>query len=420
MKTYANFLSYVGLGSLLSTKIGAHLNRTPQVEMTSQNIIPKDTQYNLQTTSESRTCLAYVDPWVTGDYNTEPGIPLGATPTSVGVSHRTQVQNSNAVITNTFPSYCEISSATYKIDDSNSLVPKTPEVDLFIKDSNDKSKPHGMMIGGEGNSAQLKILINNKSEHQNLINQIIETADSTQAKSIDIDLEWPESITECKNLLEFLINLKDQAGDHPIHFALHPFDSLGMYLNHEVEVNGKTFKTEIDNGNLKPVVFLYDYSNPNGNEAGLYRQTPQVCEYPKVDDGNGAYIPWDPNGDGSENYDPNIRPFRAQTNVDTVLGYLERNIPNFKNHAIFSLPFFARANGQNEAVLYPIASNGFEGAVDECGETTIPTQLNTYGAKAFPFSGMLTWVRDETANGFKGDLTVWQANLDTSDHRYLI
>lgn len=421
MKT--NILSCLGLGSLLSTKMGAHVKNQPQVEMTSYNIIHKDTQNNLQTTTEkSTTCLAYVDAWVTRDYGTAPGIPLGATPTSVGASLRKQIQ-SDAVTTNTFPSYCEISSAAYIIDDSNSLVPYSTKMDLFIKDSNDKSKPHGMLIGGEGNSAQLKILINNKSEHQNLINQIIETADSTQATSIDIDLEWPESITECKNLLEFLINLKDQAGDHPIHFALHPFDSLGMYFNHEVEVNGKTFKTEIDNGNLKPVVFLYDYSNPNGNEAGLYRQTPQDCEYPKTNDGNGAYIPWDPNGDGSENYDPSIRPFRAQTNVDTVLGYLERNIPNFKNHAIISLPFFARANDPNDKekkVEYPIASNGFEGAVDECGETTIATPLNTYGAKAFPFSGMLTWVRDVTANGFKGDLTVWQANLDTSDHRYLI
>ena len=147
MKT--NILSYFGLGSLLSTKMGAHVKNQPQVEMTSHNIIDKDTQYNLQTTTEkSTTCWAYVDPWVTRDYNTEPGIPLGATPTSAGVSLRKQIQ-SNAVTTNTFPSYCEISSAAYIIDDSNSLVPKTPEVDLFIKDSNDKSKPHGMMIGGE-------------------------------------------------------------------------------------------------------------------------------------------------------------------------------------------------------------------------------------------------------------------------------
>ena len=196
-----------------------------------------------------------------------------------------------------------------------------------------------------------------------------------------------------------------------------------MYFNHEVEVDGKTFKTEIENGNLKPVVFLYDLFNPYGNEDGLYRQTPQHCEYPKLSDGNGAYVSWDPNGDGSEDYDPNSPPFRGQVNVDTVLEYLERNIPNFKDHAIISLPFYARAvepNISGRTNTYSIAElDGFSGGTDECGETTFTDPLNpTWGVKAFPFDSMLDLSRNLTAKGYK-NFTVWQGNLDTSSHDYL-
>ncbi|MEC8678033.1 MAG: hypothetical protein VXX85_04175 [Candidatus Margulisiibacteriota bacterium] len=376
--------------------------------------------HNLKPKSQSDinkkpTCKAYTDVWQNTCTLERDRI------TDQSLRHRI-LSGCEATTTNTYPDWCEISPAQYYVDETGQLVP-SDSINEFIADSNSKSKPHGMMVGGATGSGQLKTLINNISAHQELIDQIIETADSTQATSIDIDLEWPESITECKNLLQFLMTLKEQAGEHPIHFALHPFYNIGMYFNHEVEVDGKTFKTEIENGNLKPVVFLYDLSNPEGIETGLYRQTPQHCEYPKSYDGNGAYVSWDPNGDGSEDFDPNSHPFRGQINIDTVLEYLERNIPNFKDHAIISLPFFARAvnpNSPDRTNTYSIAEkNGFSGETDECGETTFTDPLNpTWGVKAFPFDSMLGLSRNLTAKGYK-DFTVWQANLDTLSHDYL-
>ena len=361
------------------------------------------------------TCNAYTDIWQNACTLERDRI------TDQALRHRI-LSGCEATTTNTYPDWCEVSPAQYYVDEAGQLAP-SDSINEFIADSNSKSKPHGMMVGGATGSEQLKTFINNTSAHLELIDQIIETADSTQATSIDIDLEWPESTTECKNLLQFLITLKEQAGEHPIHFALHPFDKLGMYFNHEVEVDGKTFKTEVGNGNLKPVVFLYDLFNPYGNEVGLYRQTPQHCEYPKTNDGNGAYVSWDPNGDGSEDYDPNSRPFRGQINVDTVLEYLERNIPNFKDHAIISLPFYARAvdpNSPDRTNTYSIAElDGFSGETDECGETTFTDSLNPdWGIKAFPFDSMLELSRNLTANDYQ-NFTVWQGNLDTSNHDYL-
>ena len=153
------------------------------------------------------TCTAYTDIW-------QNACTLGRDRiTDQYLRHRI-LSGCEATTTNTYPEWCDVSPAQYYIDETDQLVP-SDSINEFIADSNSKSKPHGMMVGGATGSAQLKTLINNISAHQGLIDQIIETADSTQATSIDIDLEWPESTTECKNLLQFLITLKSKLASTP-------------------------------------------------------------------------------------------------------------------------------------------------------------------------------------------------------------